>query len=507
MKTIGKHKFHILAVGVALALAFIGGTAARDSGLLAEVPGSSALTGAPAQDVSPAQIRQLMTGLSDLFEQASSKVSAFVVPIFAEAVVVTNPQNQQLPEDALKQFFGQDFFRRFFQAQPQRRTVRSLGSGVIVSKDGHILTNNHVVAGANKLTVLLSANQSYEATVIGTDPLTDLAVIKIEGQNLPFAVLGDSDNVKVGEWVIAVGNPFELLHTVTHGIISAKGRSSVEESTYENFLQTDAPINPGNSGGALANLDGEVIGINTAITSPSGGNVGLGFAIPINTAKTVMRDILANGKVIRGYLGILPQDITEGLAKALKLGTTEGALISQVTPGTPAAKAGLKVGDVIVEFDGRAVTDSAQLRALAAGIAPGKSVPLVVLRDGRKVDLTATLVERPPVTGAGEQQQRSPGAQTPRGLGLTVETLTPDIARQLGIPAGEKGAVITDVASGSVAEDAGLKPGDLIKEINRTPIRSAEELQTAIGSLPGGSEAALLIQRGQATAFVAIKIP
>ena len=318
----------------------------------------------------------------------------------------------------MRQFFGDDFFKRFFgtPAQAQKKTVRSLGSGVIVSPDGHILTNNHVVAGADKLTVILKDKTRYEAKVVGTDPLTDVAVIKIAAENLPAAVLGDSDAVRVGQWVIAVGNPFALMRTVTHGIISATGRSSVGLAAYEDFIQTDAPINPGNSGGALADLDGNVIAINSAISSPSGGNVGLGFAIPINMAKSIMAELLSKGRVIRGFLGLTAQDIDESLVKPLGLKDAEGALVSDVSRTSPADLARIRPGDVIVEFDGKTVESSTDIHNWAAATAPGTRVKIGLLRDGERVDVYATLGERPAAEGAGRARPfgRAEGPDGPK---------------------------------------------------------------------------------------------
>jgi serine protease Do len=461
---------------------------------------------APAQATGKTQVQKLMTEISDAFEQAANRVSPSVVPIYAEQVVQAQGQ-MNLPDDAFKDFFGEDFFRRFFgaPAQPQKQTVRSLGSGVIVSKDGHILTNNHVVQGASKLTVVLGDKKSYDAKILGTDPQSDVAVIKINADNLPAATFGDSDNVQVGQWVIAVGNPFELMHTVTHGIISAKGRSSVGLATYEDFIQTDAPINPGNSGGALADLDGNVIAINTAISTPTGGNVGLGFAIPINMARRIMDELLSKGKVVRGYLGLMPQDIDDSLAKALKLRDTKGALIGQVTPGGPADKAGIKVGDVVVDFNGNKVDDSNAFRNAVAQTPPGTEAKIGLLRNGQKLEVTARLAERPKEASEKPAPSEAPEARPSRKLGLSVQTLTPDIAQQLGLD-NDKGVVVADVTPGSPGDDAGLQRGDLIKEVNRVPVRTAQEFERAIQSLKKGDSAALLVRRGEASFFLAIKI-
>ncbi|HSQ79343.1 MAG TPA: DegQ family serine endoprotease [Candidatus Bathyarchaeia archaeon] len=483
--------------------AFIFAIAVCVLSLAAAAPRARAQQGAPTA----AQMHALMAEISDAFESAADKVSDFVVPIFAEQVVRTPAQG--FPEDPFREFFGNDFFKRFFGTtpQPQTRTVRSLGSGVVVSPEGHILTNNHVVEGADKLTVILKDKRRLQARVIGTDPLTDVAVIKIEAAGLPAAVLGDSDAVKVGQWVIAVGNPFALLRTVTHGIISATGRSAVGLATYEDFIQTDAPINPGNSGGALADLDGNVIGINSAISSPTGGNVGLGFAIPINMAKSIMSQLLAKGKVVRGYLGVTAQDIDESLVGPLKLKDTSGALVSEVNPDTPAARATLKPGDVIVEFDGKKVAASRDLSNMAAETPPGKAVKIVVLRGSERLELTATLGERPQEKGSAKAGQ--PGGSrgpTAEKLGLTVQTLTSDIARQLGY-GDDKGVLITDVTPGGAGDDAELKPGDLIKEVNRVQVTTAQDFERIVRDAKKGDTLALLVRRGQGSFFVGVKIP
>jgi serine protease Do len=475
----------------------------------AEKPPAEEKAGAIATTKVPDQtIQQLIKELSKAFEQAAAKVSPSVVPIYAESVVKV-PGMAGMPDDALRQFFGDQFFRRFFGEAPEQKQIqRSLGSGVIVSKDGYILTNNHVVAGAQKLTVYLSDKQSYRAKVVGTDPQSDVAVVRIDAADLPAATLGSSAGVRVGEWVIAVGNPFQLLHTVTHGIISAKGRSSVENTAYQDFLQTDAPINPGNSGGALADLDGNVIGINTAIATPSGGNVGLGFAIPIDMAKSIMEQLIAKGKVSRGYLGLTPQDIDQDLAKALNLNTTSGVLVSEVVPGSAADKAGLKSGDVITAFNGTKVEDSGQFRQLVAQAAPGSTATLTVLRNGQTLELKAMLAERPGETEAkSAPQKESPEARPSSRLGLTVQTLTPDIARQLGYKATETGVVISAVAPASAADEAGLQAGDVVKEVDRVPVQTAEEFERQMRRFKSGDKVALLIKRGGVTFFVPLAIP
>ncbi len=466
-------------------------------------------TPAESQVASPQgpQSRALVEQISAAFEEASSQVSPAVVSIFAEQVVeVQNPFG--MPEDAFKDFFGGDFFKQFFgtpQPQEQKRTVRSLGSGVIVSKDGYILTNNHVVAKAEKLSVVVGDKKRYSAKIIGTDPPTDVAVIKIEGKDLPIASLGNSDNVKIGQWVIAVGNPFQLMHTVTAGIISAKGRSSVGLAEYEDFIQTDASINPGNSGGALADLDGDVIGINTAITSPSGGNIGIGFAIPIDMARQVMSTLMKEGKISRGYLALYPQDIDQDLAKALKLKSTEGSLVADVTPGGPADKAGIKRGDVIVEFNGKKIQNSIQFRNMVAQVAPGKTVEVVLIRNGNEMKLDVRLGERPNTTQRETPTQKQPEGQTSQKLGISIQTLTPDLAQQLGYK-DAKGVVVTDVVAGSSADDAGLQRGDLIQEVNRKAVQSAQDFENQVKNAKRGDVIALLVRRGANTFFVAVEV-
>lgn len=454
------------------------------------------------------QVHELMQQISDAFETASARVSSSVVPIFAEQVVqVQSPFG--MPDDPFKDFFGEDFFKRFFgtpQEQEERRTVRSLGSGVIVTKDGYILTNNHVVEKAQKLSVVIGDKKTYQAKVVGTDPPTDVAVIKIDAHNLPVASLGDSDRLKVGQWVIAVGNPFQLMHTVTAGIISAKGRSSVGLADYEDFIQTDASINPGNSGGALADLEGRVIGVNTAITSPSGGNIGIGFAIPINMAKQVMNDLISKGKVVRGYVGLLLQDIDENLAKALGLKGTEGALVADVVKDGPADHAGIKRGDVITAIDGKKIENGTELKNMVAMAGPKKQVEFGLLRNGHELKVRVTLVERPKdLKGGQEQQEPQQEELSSRKLGLSIQTLTPDIAQQLGYQ-DDHGVVVADVQPGSPADDAGLQRGDLIKEINRKEVRSTRDFEREVKSLKSGDVVAMLVRRGPNTFFSAIKI-
>ncbi|HXX64252.1 MAG TPA: DegQ family serine endoprotease [Bacteroidota bacterium] len=493
-------------IGAAVIALFVGAALFTGRG---DVP-PMVVTPAPEQDAPSVSVqgKELLNQFSAAFEAAAAKVNPAVVPIVSEQVTsVSNPFGNS--SDPLKDFFGDEFFKRFF-GRPQgdqKQVIHGLGSGVIVSSDGYIITNNHVVDGADKLTVILSDKKKYTAKVVGRDPQTDVAVVKIDASNLPSAALGNSDEVRVGQWVIAVGNPFQLMHTVTAGIISAKGRSSVNLADYEDFIQTDASINPGNSGGALADLDGNVIGINTAIYSPSGsgGNVGIGFAIPINMAKSVMHQLVAHGKVTRGYLGLLPQDIDEPLAKALKLSGTRGSLVGDVTTGGPADKAGIARGDVITHFNGVQVENSAQLRNLVAEAEPGSKASVDLLREGKKMDITVQLGERPENLAKAGRPESTPENNSSERLGISVEDLTHEAALALGY-GDDKGVIVTSVKPGGVAEEAGVQKNDLIKEVNRAPVHSVGEFRDAIKHIGAHDSVALLVRRGNNTFYIAMQV-
>jgi serine protease Do len=393
-----------------------------------------------------------------------------------------------------------DFWRRFFGGPvprgPQRQ--RSLGSGFIIDGDGSIVTNNHVVENAQKIVVkLLADDQEYEAKVVGRDPKTDIAVIKINAKTpLPTATLGDSDRLEVGEWVVAIGNPFGLDSTVTSGIVSAKGRH-IGQGPYDNFIQTDASINPGNSGGPLINLRGEVIGINTAIFSRTGGNMGIGFAIPINLAKELLPQLRGKGKVVRGYLGVLIQKVTPEIADSLGMDKGYGALVANVSKDGPAEKAGVKVGDVIIEFDGKEVRDSGDLPILVARTPVEKKVRMKVLRDKKEVMLSVSV---------GELKEEEVVASIPEKgeLGMTVQRVTPQIAESLGLDKAE-GVVVTDVEAGSTADESGIRRGDVILQIDRKPIRSVEEYRKSVAAIRKGKGVLFLVKRGESTLFLALK--
>jgi serine protease Do len=394
-----------------------------------------------------------------------------------------------------------DFWKRFFGGPaprgPQRQ--RSLGSGFIIDGDGSILTNNHVVENASKIVVKLSGDeQDYEAKVVGRDPKTDIAVIKINVQTgLPAANFGDSDRLEVGEWVMAIGNPFGLDGTVTSGIVSAKGRHNITQGPYDNFIQTDASINPGNSGGPLINLRGEVIGINTAIFSRTGGNIGIGFAIPINLVKELLPQLRGKGRVTRGFLGVLIQKVTPEIAESLGMDKGYGALVANVSKDGPADKAGVKVGDVIVEFDGSPVKDSGDLPIIVARTLVDKKVRMKVLRDRKEILLNVAV---------GELKEEEIVASVPEKgeLGMTVQRLTPQMAESLGLEKAE-GVVVTAVEQGGVADEAGIRRGDVIMEVDRKAIKSLDEYKKAVAAVRKGRGVLFLVRRGESTLFLALK--
>jgi serine protease Do len=392
--------------------------------------------------------------------------------------------------------FGDDFFDRFFGDMPQRNfKQRSLGSGFIISSDGYIFTNNHVVEKADKILVRVSDEKEYEAKIIGTDAKTDIALIKIKPQNsLPVVEIGDSDKVKVGEWVIAIGNPFGLEQTVTAGIVSAKGRV-IGAGPYDNFIQTDASINPGNSGGPLFSMDGKVIGINTAIVAQG---QGIGFAIPINMAKSILDDLKTKGKVTRGWLGISVQDISEDIAKNLNYKSRSGAIVTDVFKGDPADLAGIKVEDIITEINGKTIKDTHDLLLRIAAFHVGEKVSIKVVRDGKEMVFGLTVAER-------KDRPETASAKGSKGyFGILAQDISPEISRQLGI-ARDIGVIIVDVENGSPAEDVGLQSQDIIIQVNRVKITSMKQYAKEISRAAEKKSVTLLVQRGKSKFFVSLR--
>ncbi len=447
--------------------------------------------------------RQVARELSDAFAQTAQAAMPAVVSIKIEKVVTKQPTGPGDTNDTSDS--TEDFLRRFFGGRlpqmrgPQKYLERGQGSGFLISRDGYILTNNHVVGEVSSMTVQLQDGRTFtNAKVIGTDPDSEVALIKIEGDNFPVLPLGDSDKLRVGDMVMAIGNPFGLTETVTVGVVSAVKRA-VGIAAYESFIQTDAAINPGNSGGPLVNIDGMAIGINTAIVSESGGYMGIGFAIPINMARTIADQLRKTGRVVRGYLGLYGQDVTPEIAQLMGLPQPGGALVAQVEPGSPAAQAGLQRGDVILEANGRKIDSYDTFRTQVAGMKPGTEMQVLILRDGKTFERTIQLGERPSETAQAQQPPQEPR----QSLGVEVQNLTPNMAKQLGYQPGE-GVVVTAVVPGSPADDTGIEPGDLIVSVNREPVKSVDQFARTISQAKRGGKALLLIQRHRLSQFVVV---
>ena len=465
---------------------FLESTALAIAGLIFTLPAFGEEQKQPNVTVDPGPVTP-KPGMVTTFAPVVEKVAPSVVTI-STSKMVTGRQQRMNP------LYNDPMFRRFFglpdpdeedQATPRRRGVQpdrprrealGLGSGVIVSPEGHILTNNHVIEEASEIIVKLGNNQhEYKATKIGTDPDADLAVLKIEGKDLPAITFADSDKVRVGDVVIAVGNPFGFTQSVTMGIVSALGRGMNELNlSYQNFIQTDASINPGNSGGALVDTDGRLIGVNSAIFSRTGGNQGIGFAVPGNLARSVMDSIIKHGRVVRGYLGILLQPLTEDLAKEFKIEGDKGALVGDVTKDGPAQKAGLKNGDVIVAVDGKNVDGPRELQLLVAAKPPGSDVDVKFRRDGKDESVKVKLGERPQ---SKDLAQNDPAGSTEPDVldGVTVADIDADIRKELDLPEGTKGVVVTQIDADSASYAAGIRKGDVLHEINREPVTTAKQ--------------------------------
>jgi serine protease Do len=397
----------------------------------------------------------------------------------------------------------EDFFSRFFgEAVPRENNLRSLGSGILINKDGEILTNYHVVRNADTIKVKLADQSEHEARLIGKDDRTDLALIKIRKStgNFPFAKLGTSAQLDVGDWVMAIGNPFGLEHTVTAGIVSAKGRV-IGAGPYDNFIQTDASINPGNSGGPLINAAGEVVGVNSAIFSQSGGNVGIGFAIPIDLAKKVVEQLRKNGRVVRGWLGVRAQDVTPAIAQSLGLARSPGemAVVTEVTENSPAAEAGVKTGDIIVEFNGKPVPKSHDFPGVIADTPPGQRVTLKIIREKKEQTVAVKIRELADENDPNQQLE----ARDPE-LGLRVQRITPEAARRLGLTS-SRGVLVIEVLPGSPADQVGIEPADVIREVNQRTVTNVKDFERATRQGRRGDRILLLVQRGDNAVFFAVK--
>jgi serine protease Do len=491
-----RRRFGLTAGLSASALLLTGSLIGYTASVGARADNPVAVEAAPVAVAADAATRTVGDGV-DSYAPLVNTVAPAVVTIRSERRV--HMTSSQLPDDPLfRQFFGD----RFQMPQPRDRREGGLGSGVIVRPDGYILTNNHVVDHADTVKVEFTDGRTFDAKVVGTDAPSDLAVLKIDATNLHTLPLGDSDQVRVGDVALAVGNPLGVGQTVTMGIISAKGRATgAGNGSYEDFLQTDAPINQGNSGGALVNTRGELIGINSQILSPSGGNIGIGFAIPANMARNVMNQLIDNGSVRRGMLGVTVQPVTADIARSLGI-EAHGALVNAVTPGSAADKAGLRRGDVITAIDGQTVKDSNGLRNNVSERMPGTTTRVTVLRDGHSSDFNVTLGELEATAG---DQPESGTAESGGGYGLSVEPLTPALARELGVAA-SSGVVIRGVRDGSPAAEAGLRNGDVIEQVDGQKVASGEALKSALDRR-SDAPALLLVHRGDTTVFVPLDRP
>ena len=479
----------------------------RTAGLVALIALLTVCTGGHAVCAEPGREISALREQGKVFSRIAREAKGAVVFIQVEKSVKVGRRAPSMPFNDPFDLFNDDFFERFFRHRTPRRPdprqrefkQQGQGSGFIISKDGYILTNNHVVGQADTITVKLDDGRDLQAEVVGTDPQTDVAVIKVDAKNLPVMPLGSSDILEVGEWVMAIGTPFGLAQTVTVGVVSAKGRSGMGIVDYEDFIQTDAAINPGNSGGPLLNLEGKAVGINTAIFSRSGGYMGIGFAIPIDMAKKVYTQLIDKGGITRGFLGVVIQDINSDLAESFGLKRTDGVLVSQVSEGSAAEKAGIQTGDVIVSFDGKPVKKAGPFRNRIALSAPDSRHTVTVIRDGRKKTLSVTLG-----TLESSAAAKVPAGDARKSLGLAVRDLTPDLAGKFGYDTGS-GVLVAEVEPGSAAAQAGLSPGTLILEINKQPVKNLRDFrEAAANAVKDGKNVLLLVKEKGYSRFVVI---
>jgi len=450
---------------------------------------------------------ETLSQLSDALSEVAGVATPSVVNISTTRVI---KQTDQAPFD----FFDDPFFRRFFGDQypqhpniPKEHKEQSLGSGVIVSEDGYIVTNNHVIEKSQEIKVLLSNKRDYKAKLIGADPKTDVAVIKIEAKGLAALPWGDSNKLRVGEIVFAIGNPFGLNQTVTMGVIGAVGRANVGIADYEDFIQTDAAINPGNSGGALINAKGELIGINTAIVSRTGGYQGIGFAVPSSMVKQVMESLIKYKKVVRGWLGVSIQEVTSDLAEEFGVKDLKGALVSGVMKGSPAEKAGIKQGDVILKFNGKDVEDTGHLRNMVSQSAIGTKVKVKLLRQKKEIEVEVSIAELPKKLGEAAAEEDAAESQEESNAlsGITVRELTPELAKRFGAKEGDAGVVVVKIDAASKAFEAGIRQGDVVLQINQKDIATIEDYKKAVARLKAKERILLLIRRKGEDLFLTVR--
>jgi serine protease Do len=461
------------------------------------------LTGMTALGRAESSVRMV----PESFSSVAEKIAPSVVNISVLRIV-----RQSVPDEMFMDPRIQEFFEQFYGPQTARQVTQrqtSLGSGVIIDPRGYVLTNNHVVAKASEIMVKLKDGREFPGEIIGLDPTTDLAVVKIKGNSVwPVAELGDVEKVRVGDWALAVGSPFGLEQTVTSGIISAKGRT-IGQGPYDDFIQTDASINPGNSGGPLVDLDGRVIGINTVILSPSGGSLGIGFAVPINLAARIFKDLINTGSVHRGWLGVVIQPLTPELAAHFGIKDSKGILVSSLVENGPAALGGIKTGDVMVQFNGRSIAAPNELQRAVAQVPVGETALVTVMRDGKRMDLNIRLGDQNDARRPAKLSQKAlPKKERPADnvLGITVEPLTREWGKKLGV-SNLAGVVIASVDANSAADGSGLTPGDIIRELNRQKITKVEDYKQRLKSLKPGGDLLVLIEREGSAIYVAMKVP